>query len=345
MSAAHQRVTDASAWYGPAMARDKSWAVPLTDAMRAELLAATAVLRTRGLGTGGFGRDDFPIPLTAPVLADAMDQVLHGRGFVLLRRLPIEGLDEATLKTLYWGIGQYLGTPVTQNKAGDLIATITDLGLDVNALNVKPSLTNAEQRPHTDPGDVVTLLCVNAAKSGGLSRIASSTTIYNEILSTHPDELDFLFRGFHHDLRGDASDAAPFGCTPRPVPVYGWRDGKLSCVFNASTIKDAQRRMGRLVPEAEMRAVDRMTDLARSDALRLDMEFAPGDMQLLNNYTIVHWRTAFQDHPETERRRRLFRFWLSVDDARPLDPLMTSGNIMGATVGRQTAPLETPAHA
>ena len=339
MDAPAQPVSDASAWYGPAMARDPSWAVPLSDAMREELLAATRAVRARGLGMAEFGRADFPLPLTGPLLAETMDQVLHGRGFVLLRRLPIEGLDEATLKALYWGVGQYLGNAVTQNRQGDLIATIRDQGLDVNALNVKPSQTNAEQRPHTDPGDVVTLLCINAAKSGGLSRIASSMTIFNEILSAYPEELPYLYRGFHHDLRGDASDAAPFGCTPRPVPVYRWRDGKLSCVFNASSVKDAQRRMGRMVPEHEMRALDRMVELARSDALRLDMEFAPGDMQLLNNYTIVHWRTEFQDHAEPERKRRLLRFWLSVEDARPLDPLLMSGYIAGATVGRQAEPV------
>ncbi len=333
-----QPVSDASAWYGPDMLHDRSWTVPLSEAMRDELLAATRTLRARGLGMAAFGRDDFPLPLTGPVLADAMEQVLHGRGFVLLRRLPIEGLDEATLKTLYWGVGQHLGTPVTQNRQGDLIATIRDQGLDVNALNVKPSQTNAEQRPHTDPGDVVTLLCVNAAKSGGLSRIASSMTIFNEILASHPEELEYLYRGFHHDLRGDASAAAPFGCTPRPVPVYRWRDGKLSCVFNASSVKDAQRRMGRMVPEHEMGAIDRMVELARSDRLRLDMEFAPGDMQLLNNYTILHWRTEFQDHAEAERKRRLLRFWLAIENARPLDPLLMSGYIAGATVGRQAEP-------
>lgn len=339
-------VTDASAWYGRDMAADPSWAVPFTPAMREEVLRAAAAMRARGLQAPDFTRADFPLPLTGPLLAGAMEQVLRGRGFALLRGLPVAGQDEATAKAMYWGIGLHLGTPVTQNRAGDLVATITDLGLDVSQLNVKPSLTNAEQRPHTDPGDVVALLCVHGAKSGGVSRIASTTTIYNEISAHHPEYLEVLHRGFHHDLRGDASDAAPFGCTPRPVPVYRRCGGVLSCVFNASTIKDAQRRMGTAIPATEMAAVDRVVELARSDALRLDMEFQPGDVQLLNNYTTVHWRTAFTDHPEPERRRRLLRLWLSVEAARPLDPAMTSGNIMGAVVGRQAPPPEAvPAHA
>lgn len=341
MNATPRPVTDASAWHGPEMAADSSWAVRLSPPMCDEMLHATAALQARGLRVPDVTRADFPLPRTAPLLAEAMDHVLRGRGFVLLRGVPIEGQDEAAIKAMYWGIGLHLGTPIVQNRAGELVATITDLGLDVRQLDVKPSLTNAEQRPHTDPGDVVALLCVQAAKAGGISRIASITTIYNAILAQHPEYLDVLHWGFHHDLRGDASDAAPFGCTPRPVPVYRRHGGALSCVFNASTIKDAQRRMGTTIPAGEMAAVDHMVDLARSDEFRLDMEFEPGDVQLLNNYTTVHWRTCFTDHPEPERRRHLLRLWLAIPDARPLDPAMMSGNVMGATVGRQTASMAT----
>jgi len=204
----------------------------------------------------------------------------------------------------------------------------------VNSLNVKPSMTNAEQRPHTDPADLVGLLCINGAQSGGLSRIASTTALYNAILAAHPEYLEWLYRGFHHDLRGDASDAAPYGCTPHPIPIYRYFDGVLSCVFNASTIKDAQRRMGALVPDAEMKAVDFMVDLARSDEYRLDMEFEPGDLQLLNNYTVLHWRTAFTDWPDPAKRRLLYRLWLKDGGVRPIDPEMAEGYITGSRAGR-----------
>ena len=330
-----QPITGPSAWHGPALAADNRWAVTLAPAMQAELTRAAAAVLARGLRAPDFGCDDFPLPLTAPVLAAALADVLHGRGFVLLRGVPVENQDEAVIRALYWGIGLYLGEAVTQNLAGDYVATISDRGLDVHALNVKPSQTNAEQRPHTDPGDVVALLCLQPARQGGLSRIASTVAIHNHLLAHHPDLLPVLYRGFHHDLRDDASAAAPFGCTPAPVPVFRHRDGALSCVFNASSVKDAQRRMGVTIPEAEMRALDLMVELARSDDFRLDMEFRPGDMQLLNNYTILHWRTAFTDHAEAARRRRLLRLWLRVEDCRPLDPAQAAGYLMGAKVGKQ----------
>ncbi len=313
-------VTDRSAWRGPKMQRDRSWIAQLTPSQAQEL-----------------ERESIDGTNVAAVIDEAREEVLRGRGFVLLRGLPVAGRSMEAIRAMYWRLGLRLGTAVTQNLKGDLIAEIKDHGLDVNQLNVKPSMTNADQRPHTDPGDIVTLLCINRAQSGGISRIASTMAIYNEVLEKHPEYLEWLYRGFHHDLRGDASEAAPYGCTPRPIPVYRYHGGQLSCVFNASTIKDAQRRMGALVPDAEMKAIDYMVELARSDEFRLDMDFQPGDLQLVNNHTVMHWRTGFQDPPEIDKRRLLLRLWVTAPDARKVDPEMAAGYITGAKTGAPAA--------
>ena len=330
-------VTHASAWRGCDLASDRSWIVRLTDTQASALeRAAEAALAGRKPFTE-LTRKDFSFDACEPVFEDIRQQVVDGRGFVLLRGLPVRGRSPDVIRAMYWGLGTRLGQAITQNLQGDLLAEIKDRGYDVNNLDVKPSQTNAEQRPHSDPADVVGLLCVNAAQSGGLSRIASTMAIYNAVLDKHPEWLEWLYRGFHHNLRGDASEAAPHGCTPKPIPVYRYYQGALSCVFNASTIKEAQRRMGALVPEAEMHAIDYMVDLARSDEYRLDMEFAPGDLQILNNYTVMHWRTEFKDWPEPDRKRLLYRLWLKADGLRPVDPEMADGYITGSQAGKAVA--------
>ena len=48
------------------------------------------------------------------------------------------------------------------------------------------------------------------------------------------------------------------------------------------------------------------------------MELQPGDIQLVQNHTILHDRTAFEDYAEPERKRHLLRLWLSPPNARPL---------------------------
>jgi alpha-ketoglutarate-dependent taurine dioxygenase len=107
----------------------------------------------------------------------------------------------------------------------------------------------------------------------------------------------------------------------------------LSCVFNASSAKQAERRMGIALPEREMALLDRIVALAQDDEMRLDMVFEPGDIQLLNNYTVLHWRTAFRDFPEPERKRRLYRLWLNRPGERPVDPAMHRGYITGSKAG------------
>ena len=52
----------------------------------------------------------------------------------------------------------------------------------------------------------------------------------------------------------------------------------------------------------------------------LEFTLAPGEMYFLNNYTILHARTAFDDHEEEDRRRHLLRLWLEVPGMRPIHP-------------------------
>src|SRR5690606_41825310 len=48
---------------------------------------------------------------------------------------------------------------------------------------------------HTDNCDVVGLLCLRTARSGGLSRITSSMSIFNRFMAQRPELLDVLFEG------------------------------------------------------------------------------------------------------------------------------------------------------
>jgi hypothetical protein len=326
-----QPIQDASAWSGRALHDDESWICRLTDGDLEEISTALASVQGRGLEAYRFEAEDFALPRLGPKLQDLMDEVQDGRGFVLLRGLPVERWDLETLKTVYWGLGVHLGEPVTQNLEGDLIAHITDYGLDVRAPNVKPSRTNAEQNPHCDPADVVSLLCVSPASEGGISHIASAATVYNEVLRSHPEYLPFLTRGFHHDLRGDHAQDSPHGVTPARIPVFSWRDGLLTCVFNADTIRDAQRKMGSELPREELEAVVFVAETARRVDLRLEMDFRPGDVQLLNNHTILHWRTGYRDDPQ--HKRLLLRLWMDSRRRRPRDPAVARGYITGARTG------------
>lgn len=320
-------VSAACAWRGPELAADSSWIWTLHGDELAEIDAALRAVTRRELRPGEFGREDFPLDLLAARLQRLLGELEDGRGFVLLRGLPVERYDIEQLLRIYWGLGVWLGQPMPQravlNLSGirdDLIAHITDQGYDINGRNVHGSATRADQIPHVDPADVVALLCVRPAKSGGLSRIASASAIYNELLTRHPEYLEALYRGFRLDLRGEVREGVDAEVTPEPAPVYSYFADKLSINFNARMIRTGQDKIGRELDALEQDAIDAIIALARDPALRLDMDFRPGDIQFLNNYVILHSRTGWEDADDPKQRRLLLRLWLNVANARTLAP-------------------------
>jgi hypothetical protein len=178
--------------------------------------------------------------------------------------------------------------------------------------------THERQTFHTDSADVVGLLCLETAKSGGLSALVSSITLYNELRARHPDLARRLFAPFATDHRGEV----PPGEKPYfTIPIFNWYASALSTIYQRQYIDSAQRFADapRLAP-ADVEALDLLDALADDPALHLTMALERGDVQFVHNHTLLHDRTAFEDYPEPKRRRHLLRLWLAPEGARPLPP-------------------------
>lgn len=330
-------IRDASAWTRAVLEGDRSWEIRLTPAQAEEVSAAVARVAGRGLRGAEFARDDFVLPGLAPLLRDVQEELENGRGVALLRGLPMDGADEERAARIVWGIGLHLGRPLKQinrvNLAGykdNLIGHITDQGIDYNAPNAIGSGTSAEQMPHVDGSDLVGLLCVRPAEDGGgISRISSSMAIWNALLDQAPDVIETLNEGFLHDLRGDeAKGGGPL--TPHRIPVYSAFGGVLSCNFNSKTVEQAARKRGETLTPAERRALDAVLHFALDPAYQLEMRLETGDFQVLNNYTVLHSRTAWRDPPDAARKRLMLRLWLKSFVSRPLAPNFAGGYVTGA---------------
>ena len=308
-----------SAWVGADLAtRPEEWTYRLSRAEVAEIEAATAGVRARDHDIADIRRADFPLPTLGPVLDRLRAEVLNGRGFVLLRGLPVEGRPIADSATAYWGIGTYFGNARSQNAMGHMLGHVRDLGLSSKDPNVRIYQTTERQNFHTDSCDIVALLCLKTAKSGGLSSLTSSMSIYNAMATRRPDLVSRLFRPMPTDRRGEV----PEGKRPWfETPVYNDYQGLLSAIYAPHYVRSSQRfpDAPRLSTEG-ITALDCFDRLAEDPDLRLDMEFQPGDMQFVHNHTVLHDRTAFEDWPEPERKRHLLRLWLAAPGARPLPP-------------------------
>jgi hypothetical protein len=310
-----------SAWIGAVLARHpEEWIYTLSTAEIDEIEAAVA--NVRGHDLADLSRADFAFPKLGPVLEQLRDEVLNGRGFVLIRGLPVEGRPIEDSAAAYWGIGTYFGYPRSQNAMGHLLGHVRDLGLATTDPNVRTYQTTERQHFHTDSCDIVALLCLKTAKSGGLSSIVSSMAIHNEMAKRRPDLLERLFQPFATDRRGEV----PVGEKPYfDMPVFNDHADYVSGIYSGTYIRSAQRfpELPRL-SDKDNEALDMLDDLANDKELRLDMELRPGDMQFLHNHTCLHDRTAFVDWPEPELKRHLLRLWLAAPDARPLPPVFAA---------------------
>ena len=304
-----------SAWLAPVMAADPQWRIAFSPSQQAEIRAALESARARGHRLVDIGIDTFPLPGLTRLLAEVGQELYCGRGFVLLRGFPVSGLSIEDAELMFCGLCVHLGMPVSQNARKEFFAQITDNGPPSNGF-ARGYATNREARFHIDLTDVVGLLCLRQAKAGGISRIASSITILNAMIAERPDLLPILMAGFQWDRRYEnAPDESPIG--PK-IPVFSACNGVWTCRYNRSFIESAFRRQNQAVPALAVEAFDFIDAAALRPENMLEMDFQPGDIQLLSNDTVLHARTEFQDHPEPDRKRLLLRAWLQMANPRPL---------------------------
>ena len=302
-------------WYGRDLAARRDWIREFTSRELAEIQAA--IDAAREVAPEKLCPASFPLPGFGPELRKILAELLEGRGFVLLRGLPVERMTRAEQAIAYLGMGSWLGAFRSQNAKGHLLGHVKDLGLDIRDPRVRYYQTNRRLEYHTDSVDIVGLLCLKTAKAGGESYLASSMTVFNEMLSHRPDLVTALFEPFPTDRRGEV----PEGMQPWfDIPIYHRHEGQLSCIYVRQYIESAQKLFpqARRLTAAQRQAMDLIDDLCNDPAIHLTMDFRPGDIQLLHNHQILHSRGDFENWPEPERHRHLLRLWVAPPQARPL---------------------------
>ncbi len=332
------RIEGPAAWHGPAMAARRDWLEVLTPAESAEVAAATERLAASDVDIAAIHPADFPLPTLAPRLARVCREVLDGRGFALIRGLPVFPDDVRRAAIAFFGIGSHIGAARAQNAQGHVLGHVQDLGRSSADPTARIYQTSERQTFHTDSCDIVGLMCLKTAKSGGLSALVSAVTIYNEIRRRRLDLLSVLLAPIETDRRGEV----PAGAKPYfRIPVFSWHAGLLSVIYQRQYIESA-RRFPDVAPltKQQVEALDLFDALANDPAFHMHMEFHPGDIQLVHNHTLLHDRTGFEDWPEPERKRHLLRLWLAPPGARPLPAVFAEryGSVMPGERGGVSVP-------
>ncbi|HUP91146.1 MAG TPA: TauD/TfdA family dioxygenase [Solimonas sp.] len=302
-------IVSPAAWRGEDVRKESAWRLRLGPAEVAELQAAVSHAQSRMQPLGLLTRADFPLPLLAARMQAWRAELRHGRGFVLIQGVPVTGWSQAQSEIFFWGFGQHLGLPGAQNPQNDLLGHVRDQRTTEDARFYRTAKAIAV---HCDAADVVGLLCLLPARTGGLSRIASSVAVYNELLQRRPELVARLFKPMYFDTHGEG------GVRAFPVAPCRYAAGELRTFWQSDYYRSAGRHPGipKLTGE-EHELLDAYDAIANDPRFHLDMDLQPGDVQLVSNHTILHARTAFEDWPEPERRRHLLRLWLSMPEQRP----------------------------
>jgi hypothetical protein len=301
----------AAEWRAADVADPEAWTLHLDDTDRAELDHALRTARAKSGDPLELGREDFPLGQLASKLDDVVDVLLNGRGFMRIGTLDASLYSDDDLTLLYWGIGLHLGDPWAQNKHGHVLGDVTDQGKTIDDPTVRGNeLGGIALAYHTDGSDLVGLLCLRAARTGGLSCVANAVGIHNQMARDHPDLAAALYEELPYDTRGEQADGSrPFYC----VPAFTEHAGRLFVRFIPQYILASQRHPDApRLSEAARAGIAMMSELANEPDFNVYMDLRPGEMQFINNYHVLHGRTAYEDDVAHGYKRHLKRLWLAT---------------------------------
>lgn len=312
-------ITGPEAWRGIDLRDNNAWFHTLSSNEITAIDSALNRIKDAHRAFPKFVAREFQLPALADTLQTITNALENGHGFYLLRGLPVERYSDEDINNIYYGIGLNLGTPVTQNPNGDLLGTVANVG-DLKNKHTRVYETNAYLPYHTDPSDVVGLLCLKKAKSGGLSSLVSAATIYNRLLEQYPEYLGIYYRPMFYAHLGEDTRS----------PIFSFHEGKLSCRYLRQYIELGHDINNTSLSSIEIAALDQFDAIMQEPDIRLDMMLEPGDIQFANNYAILHSRTQFVDDNEPSLRRKMLRLWLKMPNARRLAPDFPGRNGFGA---------------
>ena len=271
-------------------------------------------VKTQGLELEQINKSTFPLDDIQDLLDRVMDELLDGRGFLLLRGWPVDDYSLEDIGLMYYGFGTHFGKAASQSVMGDRLGYVRDfshLDTDERAYRHKYALDL-----HTDLNDLIGMLNIHQSPHGGESQYASGIAIHNEIFATRPDLLPPLYEGFHYHRRGEEGPGET-PVTPHKVPIFSTVNDMLSCRYVDSYMPAAAKELGVDMSPELQEAITCFEQIAASDEFSLDINVEPGEMTFSNNLVTLHGRRAFADDPTNPQKKRLFlRLWLDVDEAR-----------------------------
>ena len=302
--------SDRLCWLAPEIGAD-DYLIEIPAAARAEIAALARYVEDNPLPVLYRRLEDFALPACRAMMAGLKRILDDGVGFAVLDRLPMDDFDIDTLVQVYWLLGQSIGRPVAQKWDGQMIYHVTDTGAAYE-YGTRGSYTSVELVFHTDNAfarmvpDYVGLLCHNPAKQGGVSRFCSLYSVHQRMLELYPEQLVRLYQPMLFDRQKEHREGDAPVCY---APYFSWRNNRLFARANSSLVRKGYQVAGESMDDALAAALDAIDEVCAAEDLWYEAPLERGQIQYLNNHEVGHYRSAFEDYDDPERKRHLYRLW------------------------------------
>lgn len=238
--------------------------------------------------------------------------LITGCGFFIINNTCFTDFSENEAKSIFSIISRILGTLYVQNIKNEKFVVITDEGKSM-ATGGRYHQTKDGGSFHTDSPqwkntpDYIALLCIHPAKVGGTSKFLSSYSIHNKIFQKNKFFLEQLYQRFHFDKRNEFEENE----SPTVFePIFEYKNKKLTLRYLRNYINEGHKIQNQPLTETQINAIDYFDKISKDDDLTVSYDLKSGDMVFSNNHRVLHGRTSFEDHQDTNLKRYLIRTWI-----------------------------------
>ena len=146
----HRKMEGSAVWRGTEFGRPDDFTHRLTSTETAEIDAAVQAILRRGVDHIAIDHHNFELPQLGKHLTLVRDDVLlRGRGFMVIRGIPVERYSIEQAAAAFLGIGAYFGKSVSQNGKGHILGHVKDLGRSIEDPTARIYQTTHKQTFHT----------------------------------------------------------------------------------------------------------------------------------------------------------------------------------------------------
>ena len=268
-------------------------------------------IRSKRMEIHSENESDFPI-LTNQIKIFKRDILINGCGFFVINGSKFSEFSYDEMNSILKIISKIIGELLEQNKDHEKVVEIKDLGKTMKT-GGRYHQTKEGGSYHTDgshifknPPDYVGLLCINPAKSGGVSKFMSAYTIHNKLLKKQKLQ-KILYEKFHHDKKNENMEEEN---ATRFEPIFQFVNNELKFKYQRELIFTGHKKAKQPFTQIQIQAIEFLEEILSNSDQVVTYALKSGDMMFSNNRWLIHDRTLFEDFEDEKLKRLLLRTWI-----------------------------------